>query len=167
MAFERVFHLKFIKSLAHFKFMKFREANFGDIEQIQFVRNSVTENTLTNPRAITNEDCAEFITNRGKGWVCQIDNTIIGFSIVDLVDNNVWALFLKPEFERKGIGRQLQTIMLDWYFKQTKMTLWLGTAPGTRAENFYRKSGWTEIGTHGKGELKFEMTFENWRKSSV
>ena len=57
--------------------------------------------------------------------------------------------------------------MLDWYFKQTMKNVWLGTSPKTRAETFYRKAGWTEIGTHGDGEIKFEMTFENWtRKKS-
>lgn len=53
--------------------------------------------------------------------------------------------------------------MMTWYFKQTKEKVWLGTSPDTRAEIFYRKSGWNEIGVHGKGEIKFEMTFENWR----
>jgi hypothetical protein len=52
--------------------------------------------------------------------------------------------------------------MLDWYFAQTKKDVWLGTSPNTRAEIFYRKSGWIEIGTHGSGEIKFEMTFDHW-----
>ena len=52
--------------------------------------------------------------------------------------------------------------MLDWYFEQTQTKVWLGTSPKTRAETFYRKSGWTEVGIHGKGEIKFEMTYEDW-----
>ncbi len=144
--------------------MTIRVAELDDIKQIQFVRNSVTENTLSNPNLVTDEDCAEFITKRGKGWVCEIDNEIIGFSIVDIKDKNVWALFLRPDFEKQGIGRKLHDIMLDWYFEQTKTNIWLGTSPKTRAEKFYNKAGWTEIGTHGKGEIKFEMTYENWEK---
>ncbi|HEY5371089.1 MAG TPA: GNAT family N-acetyltransferase [Hanamia sp.] len=139
-----------------------REANIDDIQQIQIVRNSVKENTLSDPDLVTDEDCKEFITVRGKGWVCEIENKIVGFSIADLKDNNIWALFLKPEFEKQGIGQQLHDIMLDWYFKQTTNNVWLGTSPGTRAEMFYRKAGWTEIGTHGKDEIKFEMTFKEW-----
>ena len=83
---------------------------------------------------------------------------------MDLKDNNIWALFIKPEFEKQGIGRKLHDMMLDWYFSQTKSTVWLGTSPKTRAEWFYRKSGWIEVGIHGDGEVKFEMTYENWRK---
>ncbi len=142
--------------------MLFREASIPDIPQIQIVRNSVRENTLSDPGLVTDADCADYLTRRGKGWVCTVDDRVVGFSIVDLVDRNVWALFLLPEYEGQGIGRQLHDRMLDWYFDQTPDTIWLGTAPGTRAEGFYRKAGWREVGTHGKGEVKFEMTREEW-----
>ncbi|MDZ7615106.1 MAG: hypothetical protein U5K51_16490 [Flavobacteriaceae bacterium] len=62
--------------------MKIREAVLNDIEQIQKVRNSVTENTLSNPGSITDQDCAEYLTKRGKGWVCEMGNEIVGFAIV-------------------------------------------------------------------------------------
>jgi len=147
--------------------MTFREANKADIKQIQVVRNSVTENTLSNPELVTDADCLEFITKRGKGWVCEIDNQIVGFSIVDLKENNIWALFVHPNHDKQGIGKQLHDLMLNWYFNQTSKNVWLGTAPNTRAEIFYRKSGWKEVGIHGKGEIKFEMTFENWKNKSI
>ena len=53
--------------------------------------------------------------------------------------------------------------MMDWYFSQTEQKIWLGTAPRTRAESFYRKAGWLETGLHGKGEIKFEMSAERWK----
>ncbi|MEY4892157.1 MAG: hypothetical protein RIQ34_769 [Bacteroidota bacterium] len=139
-----------------------REATTGDIGQIQIVRNSVKENTLSNPNLVTDKDCEEYITNRGKGWVCEIDNQIIGFAIVDLAENNIWALFLDPDHEGKGIGQRLHHVMLEWYFSQTKDTVWLGTAFNTRAEKFYRKAGWVEVGKHGSDEIKFEMSYTNW-----
>lgn len=139
-----------------------REATVDDIPQIQVVRNSVTENTLSDPNLVSDKDCEEFLTKRGKGWVCEIGHKIVGFSIADLQENNIWALFIKPEFEKQGIGKILHDTMLDWYFEQTRKTVWLGTTPGTRADMFYRKTGWKEIGTHGKDEIKFEMTFTDW-----
>lgn len=146
--------------------MIIREAKTEDIKQIQIVRNAVKENALSNPNFVTDKDCEEFISERGKGWVCEIENNIVGFSIVDLKENNIWALFVHPDYEKKGIGRLLHNIMLDWYFNQTKKNVWLGTAPNTRAEIFYRKSGWKEIGTHVNGEIKFEMTEEYWAKNN-
>lgn len=142
--------------------MLFREAVIKDISQIQVVRNSVKENRLSDPALVPDHDVEGFITRRGKGWVCEIDNTIVGFAIADLQDNNVWALFLHPDHEGKGIGRQLHDHMLNWYFNLGKQAVWLGTAPGTRAEQFYRKAGWTETGLHGKGEIKFEITKQQW-----
>lgn len=142
--------------------MILREAKIDDIKQIQIVRNSVKENTLPSPDLVTDDDCREFMTVKGKGWVCEVDNQIVGFAIADLKENNIWALFLDPLFEKKGIGKQLHKMMLDWYFTQTKETVWLGTAFNTRAEMFYRKAGWKEVGMHGPKEIKFEMTYENW-----
>jgi len=142
--------------------MVIREAEISDIRQMQVVRNAVKENALSNPALVTDEDCKYFMTVRGKGWVCERENEIVGFSIADLQGNNIWALFLKPGFEKRGIGRQLHDIMLDWYFSKTEKTVWLSTAPGTRAEDFYRTAGWKETGLHGKNEIRFEMTCQDW-----
>ncbi|MBT3648074.1 MAG: GNAT family N-acetyltransferase [Flavobacteriales bacterium] len=83
--------------------MTIREATEEDIGQIQHVRNAVVENALSDPSKITDADCLDYITKRGKGWVCEIDEHVVGFAIADLKDNNIWALFLKPEFEKRGI----------------------------------------------------------------
>lgn len=147
--------------------MRFREASKTDIPQIQIVRNAVRENTLSDPGLVTDLDCEDYLTHRGKGWVCEIENKIVGFSIVSLLDHNVWALFVDPGFEKKGIGKKLHHEMMNWYFTKTTHPVWLGTAPNTRAETFYRMEGWKETGTHGKGEIKFEMTAEDWQKRNI
>jgi GNAT superfamily N-acetyltransferase len=143
--------------------MIFRQAVSGDIPQIQVVRNAVKENMLSDPALVPDSDCEVYINQRGRGWVCEISGTIVGFSIIDLVDHNVWALFVHPDFDKKGIGRKLHDEMMEWYFTNTQETVWLGTAPGTRAESFYRQAGWREAGLHGKGEIKFEMSFNEWQ----
>ncbi len=146
--------------------MIFREALITDIPQIQIVRNEVKENVLSDPSLVPDKDVEDYITRRGKGWVCETDNRIVGFAIADLQDNNIWALFIQPGYEGKGIGKKLHDDMLDWYFNQNKETVWLGTSPGTRAEAFYRKAGWKETGIYGKGEIKFEMTVSEWKSKA-
>jgi len=141
--------------------MIFREAEIKDIKQIQVVRNAVTENVLSDPALVTDKDCEEYMTTRGKAWVCEINETIVGFAYVDMKEHNIWALFVSPEYAGKGIGKTLHKIMLDWYFSICNTTVWLGTSPNTRAETFYRKQGWKETGMHGK-EIKFEMTAADW-----
>lgn len=144
--------------------MIYREATINDISQIQVVRNIVKENMLSDPALVPDSDVLDYITRRGKGWICEAENKIVGFAIADLVDNNIWALFIDPEFEAKGIGKQLHKIMLDWYFGQTQNTLWLSTGFNTRADAFYRRKGWKETGLYGTKETKFEMTFEDWQQ---
>ncbi|MEL1243502.1 GNAT family N-acetyltransferase [Flavobacterium sp. DGU11] len=91
---------------------------------------------------------------------------LVGFAIADLQDKNIWALFLHPDAEGKGIGKQLHKIMLDWYFSQTKETVWLSTGFNTRADTFYRMQGWREAGLYGTKETKFEMSAEEWKALS-
>lgn len=142
--------------------MLIREAQLTDISQLTVIRFAVTENVLSKPGLVTEADYVEFLTQRGKGWVAVVEGRIVGFAIVDLTGNNVWALFVEPDFDRQGVGRALHDTMLNWYFAQTRETLWLGTAPGTRAEGFYRRAGWNSLGLRPNGEVKFEMAVTSW-----
>ena len=144
--------------------MTYREATITDISQIQIVRHLVKENVLSNPALVTDADVQDYITRRGKGWVCETEGKIVGFAIADLEDHNIWALFLDPEFEGRGIGKELHRFMLNWYFSQTQHTVWLSTGIGTRAETFYRLQGWNFIGPYGTKEVKFEMPFNKWQQ---
>lgn len=144
--------------------MLFREALVADIKQIQVVRHAVKENVLSDPSLVTDKDCEEYLTVRGRGWVCEVENTIVGFAIADTIAHNVWALFVHPEYAGKGIGKTLHNTMLHWYFSQTTEKIWLGTAPNTRAEKFYKMQGWTAVGKQPNGEVRFEMSFSDWEK---
>ena len=139
-----------------------REATLSDIPLLHEIRIAVKENQLSDPKLIKASDYEEFLTRRGKGWVYEMQGKIAGFAVVDITENNIWALFVHPDFEKLVIGRELHDKMLRWYFSHHHHTLWLSTAPATRAEHFYRKAGWKEKGTYGKGEIKFEMEPDNW-----
>jgi GNAT superfamily N-acetyltransferase len=134
----------------------------ADIPQMHVVRCAVKENVLSNPDLITYNNYEVFITQYGKGWVCEINSQVVGFAVVDLKKNNIWALFILPEYENQGIGKKLHHLMLDWYFSQKQENIWLSTESKSRAETFYRKTGWKDVGSYGKGEVKFEMSYENW-----
>lgn len=139
-----------------------REALPGDFYELHSIRVAVTENILPDPDMITAADYELYITEKGKGWVYEEDGRILGFSIVDLDGNNVWALFVKPGYEGVKIGKSLHHTMLEWYFAQTKNAIWLSTAPKSRAEKFYRMQGWKETGIERNGDIRFELTEENW-----
>lgn len=144
----------------------YREGREADISQIQLVRNSVIENILSDPALVSDEDVRRCMMETGKCWVAELEEMIVGFSMVNLEERNVWALFLHPDAEGRGIGKELHRLMMEWYFSQTKEKIWLGTDPKTRAEEFYRRQGWKEAGIRENGELKFEMTWEEWKDKS-
>ena len=146
--------------------MILREATIKDIKQLHAIRMAVKENALSNPLLVKEEDYANYLTVHGKGWLCEMENEIAGFAIVDTERNNVWALFVKPGFEQKGIGKTLHDQMLNWFFHNKANDLWLGTASKTRAERFYKAAGWKEAGRRSNGEVKFEMTYSEWMKLS-
>ncbi len=143
--------------------MTFREATIADIDPIHAVRMSVKENVLVNLSLVTKEDYLRLLTQDGKGFVCETEHGIVAFSIVDTVKKNVWALFVHPDFEAKGIGSTIHNLMLDWYFSREQETLWLSTDAKTRADNFYRTAGWKEVMRFGKNEIKFEFSYQTWK----
>jgi GNAT superfamily N-acetyltransferase len=142
--------------------MEIREALITDIPQMSAVRLAVKENALSNPALVTEQDYVDYLSQRGKGWVCEEDGKLVGFAIGDLEKHNVWALFVLPEYEGQGIGRDLLIELLDWYYTETRETIWLSTAADTRAANFYRSFGFKENGKMPNGELKFELTADEW-----
>src|SRR6476619_4195848 len=103
--------------------LNIREATVEDIPALHKIRNSVTENMLRDPSKATRDDYIRFLTEIGKGWVCEADSVAAGFAIVDFSTSNVWALFVSPEFQGKGIVRKLHDTMLDWYFSNYHKSL--------------------------------------------
>lgn len=142
--------------------MEIREARVDDYTALHHIRMAVNENVLSNPGLVTEVDYTEMLTQKGKGWVAIIENTIVGFAIVDISTLNIWALFILPEYEKQGIGKRLFGVMVDWSFQQPIQSLWLSTSPGTRAEGFYEKAGWEITGITSTGENRFEITREKF-----
>ena len=140
--------------------VRYRVAVVTDIPQLVEVRFAVRENVLRNRALVTEEMYVDYLTRRGRGWVAEVAGRVVGFAIADLEDHSVWALFVHPNFDRCGIGKALHEMLLRWYFGQTDHTLWLSTAPGTRAEEFYRRRGWQETGRTSSGEVRFEREME-------
>ncbi|MBX0292105.1 GNAT family N-acetyltransferase [Hymenobacter sp. HSC-4F20] len=142
--------------------MHYRTAVPEDIPRLAEVRLAVRENVLRNPALVTGAHYLDYLTRRGRGWVAEENSRIVGFTIVDMQEHSVWALFVHPDFAGQGIGKQLHHQLLTWYFGQTSESVWLSTAPGTRAEEFYRRQGWQDTGRTGSGEVRFELTVGAW-----
>ncbi len=131
-----------------------RRARDEDHARVTEIRNSVKENMLRDPSRVTVEDYIWFRDNPGV-WVWEEDGQILGFSAADTRGGSIWALFIAPGHERRGIGRALFEKACDVLRQDGHRTAWLTTDPGSWAEGFYRAAGWKVLGASPRGELIF------------
>ena len=131
-----------------------RRARHDERYRITEIRFAVQENQLGDPSLVTVEDYIWFTEHPGI-WVWEEDGQILGFSAGDTRDGTIWALFVDPGCERRGIGRALFEAACDTLRRAGHRTAMLTTDSGTRAEGFYRTAGWKVVGTSHRGELIF------------
>jgi GNAT superfamily N-acetyltransferase len=135
-----------------------RRARDEDHARVTEIRNAVTENVLSEAsRDAVDHDYPWFRDIPGV-WLWEEDGVILGFSAADTRNGSIWALFVAPGHERRGIGRALFEKALDVLRQNGHRTAWLTTDAGSRAEGFYRAAGWKVIGTSPKGELIFHSS---------
>jgi len=133
-----------------------RLATDADIARIYQIRFSVSENLLSDPSLVTAEHVGWFIEQEAL-WVWhEADGLVTGFSGCDVRDGTVWALFVAPGHEGKGIGRALLNQACDALREAGHAAATLTTGAGTRAERHYRADGWSVIGTTANGDLVFQ-----------
>jgi len=132
-----------------------REAIRSDIPGLVAVRGAVKENILTSH--IPLERIAAGLEARGRGWVVEHEGRVVGFSMADREESMIWALFLQPEWEGRGLGRALLERAVGWLWGEGCERIWLTTEPGSRAEGFYAYLGWTPTGVTDKGEIRFKL----------
>jgi GNAT superfamily N-acetyltransferase len=131
-----------------------RRARPEDHVRITELRNSVRENVLRDPSRVSVADYKWFEEGPGV-WAWEENGGILGFSAADTRDGSIWALFIAPGHDRRGIGRALFEKACDVLRANGHRTAWLTTQRGSRAEGFYRAAGWKVLGTSERGELIF------------
>ena len=110
---------------------------------------------------LSERDYVQAIEVNGRGWVVEEREEIVGFAIGDSRNGSIWALFVKPEHEGNGYGRQLHDTAVAWLWAEGLSHLWLTTEPGTRADQFYRAAGWRFVGPVAGGEFRCELLRPN------
>jgi len=128
-----------------------RRATEADRDRISEIRFAVKENILRDRSRVTHDMITWFLTEPGI-WLWQEDGKVLGFSAADTRDGTIWALFIDPEHEGRGIGRALLAKACDVLRQAGHRTAMLGTEPGSRADGFYRQAGWIALHIDERGE---------------
>lgn len=142
--------------------MNVRIAVERDVPEMHRLRMRVHENILRDASQVQPDHYLRMLNEHGRGWVCELEDRIVGFAVADLSRTNIWALFVDPNYEGRGIGRRLHETALDWLFDTGVPTVWLSTEPNTRAERFYTQAKWQYAGRQPNCEARYEMRRERW-----
>jgi GNAT superfamily N-acetyltransferase len=136
-----------------------RPANAADTPGLFEVRTSVVENALSRDElaalGITEISIADMIAQAPCAWGANEDGRIVGFSIVNLDDGALFATFVLPTNEGRGIGRRLVQPAGKALFEQHAVA-WLETGEANRAAGFYRRLGWGNEHDIGGGDVRME-----------
>ncbi len=132
-----------------------RAATHDDIPRLMEIRASVRENRLSDPSRVTLADYNWFIDN-ATIHVWEVAGHIQGMSAGDPRNGNIWALFVDPEFEGRGIGQALIRAACIAVHAAGHEVAMLSTQVGSRAERFYLRNGWIAKGQDARGEMVFE-----------
>jgi GNAT superfamily N-acetyltransferase len=100
---------------------------------------------------------ADYLSASGKGWLCEVDGVVAGFSVASLKDASIWALFVKPGYEGRGIGTRLLSLATRWLFEMGASSISLSTYAGTRADRLYERQGWKRGEIKPDGEVGYRL----------
>jgi GNAT superfamily N-acetyltransferase len=137
-----------------------RQANRNDIPAMSRIRLSVTENVLSDPSRITQAMYEDFLEKSGRGWVAESSGEIIAFCYADKVNASIWALFVSPGHEGKGLGKSLLKQATEWLFEIGHDRVHLSTSANTRADRFYSAQGWLRQPLSAS-EIAYSLTKSN------
>lgn len=118
---------------------------------------SVRENALTAQQlaliGITPAAIAQAVSSAPCAWVAEDEGAVVGFAMVELDTACLFAAFVRPEHEGRGLGMQLIQACEAALFARHAVA-WLETDRASRAAAFYRRRGWVHAVDVGGGDVR-------------
>lgn len=138
-----------------------RQAIAADIEALFDIRTSVAQNHLSREEmarmGIDAGTLAAALAGEPCAWLAEVDGQAQAFSMIDLDDACLFAVFVRPGFEGQGLGTAVLRPAEQALFAR-HARIWLTTdgADGVRANGFYRRHGWLPVEELEGGDLRYE-----------
>jgi len=137
-----------------------RVATAADIPGMQRVRSIVRENVLADQTTIGPDEYRAYLQEPARTWVSIKDSRVVGFAAANAQRGHIWALFVDPDWEGRGIGRALHDTMLAWLAAEGVLTATLSTGPKTRASRFYEANDWVLRGVEPNGDSIYRKSLK-------
>jgi ribosomal protein S18 acetylase RimI-like enzyme len=144
------------------KRIELRAVHPDDTETLFDIRCSVVENHQSRDElatlGVTVENVRKMVESGDYvSTLAEQDGRAVGFSMAQISAGYVFACFVRPGCEGRGVGRALMTAAESGMRRAGVAQAWLstGSEPGLRAAGFYRHLGWLENGRLDDGQLRF------------
>jgi GNAT superfamily N-acetyltransferase len=140
---------------------RIRLAQPEDVETLFDIRTSVRENHQSREElaeiGVTPASVAEMLDTHSRAWIAEVDGVAAAFSMANAEERTVFAMFVRPGYEWRGLGRALMAEAEAWLFEQGDDEIWLttGSDPAIRANGFYLHLGWQQTGATEDGQIRY------------
>lgn len=137
-----------------------RVAGVADIEMLFDIRTSVIENHQSREElatlGVTPASLAQMLQTDCRAWIAEVAGEAAGFSMANATENMIFALFVRPRFAGRGIGRALMEQTEAWLWSQGATEIWLltGNDPKLRAYGFYQHLDWAVTDDRSINQVK-------------
>ena len=146
--------------------LHYRPAVPGDAPACVALRGMTRQNAISEAGlaalGVTSESWAGNIRSGAlPGHVCIADGDIVAYCFGDRASGEVVVLAVLPDFEDRGIGRELLRRTVDQLaaFGHNRVFLSCSPYPSSRSHGFYRHLGWRSTGTFdARGDEVLELT---------
>lgn len=140
-----------------------RAATADDVDTLCAIRTSVVQNHLSleqmAERGITPPVLVDALRQAPCAWIAEVDGQAAGFSMVDLDEGEVFAMFVLPTHENLGLGRQLMAVAEAALFERhDRLHLVTDGRDEIRANGFYQRLGWSNVGQVDGDDVRYEKS---------
>ncbi|KHE02648.1 GCN5 family acetyltransferase [Pantoea stewartii] len=104
---------------------------------------------------IAESSVTDMIEENRCAWVAVDDKKVIGFSMILPDEGCLFATFVLPEYEGRGVGRRLVKFAEQELFKHHEAA-WLETDKNSRAAKFYIQLGWVKKENVRESDIRLE-----------
>lgn len=138
-----------------------RRATADDVETLFDIRTSVRENHQSRAKlasiGVTPTSVAEMLNGDAAAWIAAHDGIAAAFSMAKGDEQTVFAVFVRPGYEGRGLGSAVLSAAEEWLWQRGAGEIWLttGAEPEIRAHGFYARRGWRRTDKLLRGDVKY------------
>ncbi len=88
-----------------------------------------------------------------RAWCVDVGSDVVGFSLAFRNERELSALFVLPDYEKRGFGSALLDKAVKWLESHSREPIRLVADRETPSYRFYKNRGWVDLGYGPEDEV--------------